>query len=386
MPKKKIMFVFGTRPEAIKLAPVIIEAALHAEQLEAIVTVTGQHKEMLDQVLKIFNLKPKFDLKVMEEGQSVSSVVSKSLKGLEDILKKGKPDMIVVQGDTSTTFAAALSAFYHKVPLAHVEAGLRTWDKYKPFPEEMNRKLTSVLSDLHFAPTKQSVENLKQEGIDPNAIFLTGNTVVDALFNVSKRQFDLKNAGVKIDPNKKLILVTAHRRESFGEPLEWIANAVKEIATRYSSSVQVVIPVHRNPEVRKTVEKILKGLQNVILTGPMEYEPFVHLMKQSYLILTDSGGIQEEAPSLAKPVLVLREVTERPEGVESGTVKLVGVRTDYIVQAVSELLDDEEEYQKMSRAKNPYGDGKASARIVQALLNYFGLTKERPEEFICAKP
>jgi len=366
------MFCFGTRPEAIKLAPVIKEAKAHSELLETRVVVTGQHREMLDQVLKIFNVRPDHDLRIMEEGQSVESVLLNAVKGLKDILAKEKPDMMIVQGDTTTTFASSLSAFYQKISVGHVEAGLRTWDKYRPFPEEMNRRLTSVLADIHFAPTQASVNNLKNEGIDEGSIYLTGNTVIDALFDVANRSYDISKLGIKILKDERVILVTTHRRESFGAPLNAICNAIKEIAKAHPKDVRVVIPVHKNPVVKKAVKEILGSIPNVSLIEPLEYEPFVHLMKASYLILTDSGGVQEEAPSLGKPVLVLREVTERPEGIEAGVVKLVGTDQAKIKEEAEKLLKDKVEYDRMALSKNPYGDGKASKRIVDALIKYFG--------------
>jgi len=379
--RKRIMFVFGTRPEAIKLAPVIKEAEKHPDVFDPIIVVTGQHREMLDQVLKIFGIKPDYDLKIMEEDQSISNIVIRSLQGLEDIVLREKPDMIIVQGDTSTAFSASLSAYYHKIPLAHVEAGLRTWNKHKPFPEEMNRKLTTALADLHFAPTSTSAANLRSEGVPASAIYLTGNTVIDALFAVAKKDFDLKKAGLGGFDDKKVILVTVHRRESFGAPLRAILSAIKEIAVKFQDSVRIILPVHKNPMVREAVEEVLGDLPNIDLTEPLEYEPFVHLMKASYLILTDSGGIQEEAPSLKKPVLLLRDVTERPEGVSSGAVRVVGVDPRSIVEGACRLIEDTAEYDKMAQARNPYGDGRASERIIGALLHHFGFIDRRPEEF-----
>lgn len=366
------MLCFGTRPEAIKLAPVIKEIKKHSDAFEPVVVATGQHREMLDQVLKIFAIKPDYDLRIMEDKQSVESVLINSVKGLKHILAKEKPDVMIVQGDTTTTFAASLSAFYQKIPVAHVEAGLRTGDKYNPFPEEMNRCLTSMLSDIHFAPTQTAVDNLKREGIDESSVYLTGNTVIDALLDVADRKFDLSKAGIKISNDQRIVLVTTHRRESFGAPLNAICNAIKEVAKAHQKDVRVVIPVHKNPVVRKAVKEVLGGVKNVQLIEPLEYEPFVHLMKASYLILTDSGGVQEEAPSLGKPVLILREVTERPEGVAAGVAKLVGVKSDKIKFETEKLLENKVEYEKMACSKNPYGDGKASERIIGALLHHFG--------------
>lgn len=383
--RKRIMFVFGTRPEAIKLAPVIGEIKKHPDVFDPIIVTTGQHKQMLDQVLKIFDIKPDYDLGIMEEEQTVSNIVVRSLQGLSDIVLRERPDMMIVQGDTSTTFAASLSSFYHKITLAHVEAGLRTWNKFKPYPEEMNRKLTSALADIHFAPTFASVQNLKNEGVQGSSIYLTGNTVIDALFDVAKRRYDLKEVGLNLSGKEKVITVTVHRRESFGAPFRLICSAVKKIALKYSKDVKIVIPVHKNPIAAEYIEEILGDVSNIELVQPLDYVPFVHLMKASYLILTDSGGIQEEAPSLGKPVLVLREVTERPEGVEAGTVKVVGVKPENIVAETEKLIEDKDKYDKMTCAQNPYGDGLASKRIARALLHYFGLIDRRPEEFKGAK-
>jgi UDP-N-acetylglucosamine 2-epimerase (non-hydrolysing) len=317
----------------------------------------------------------------MEENQTISSIVIKSLQGLEEIVLREKPDMLLVQGDTSTTFAAGLSAFYYKIPLGHVEAGLRTFDKWRPYPEEMNRKLTTALADLHFAPTETSVTNLTEEKVPRERIYLTGNTVIDALLKVSKKNFDLGKAGIKLSKGKKIILVTAHRRENFGMPLKNICNAIKGLAEKFRNEIEFFIPVHRNPMVRQVVNEMLENVENVELIEPLDYEPFVHLMKASHIILTDSGGVQEEAPSLGKPVLVLREKTERPEAVKAGTVKLVGTDEKVIFEETNRLLTDRQEYEKMSQAVNPYGDGHASERIVSVLLHYFGALDKRPEEF-----
>lgn len=380
--KKKLLFVFGTRPEAVKMAPVITAAKKHQDLFEVVVAVTGQHREMLDQVLKVFKIKPDYDLKLMEHGQSLSHIVERCLHGIEEVIAREHPNLILVQGDTSTTFASALAAFYQHVPVGHIEAGLRTGKKYNPFPEEMNRKLTSNLADIHFAPTKTAFNNLIDEGISRPTIYLTGNTVIDALFDVAKKGYDLKKSGVDIkNGNKKVILVTVHRRESFGAPLRNVCEALKHIAHDHKDDATVVLPVHKNPLVSNTVRDILGGQPNVQLIDPLDYEPFVHLMRSSYLILTDSGGIQEEAPSLGKPVLVLREATERPEAVIAGTVKIVGTDTHMIIEEVEKLFNDKAEYNKMSKAINPYGDGKASERIIGALLHYFGFIDMRPVEF-----
>ena len=384
--KKKVLFVFGTRPEAIKMAPVIAEVKRHSDLFEPAIVVTGQHREMLDQVLKVFGIKPDYDLMIMEQEQSLSYIVSRCLQGLEEVIMREHPDIVLVQGDTSTTFASSLAAFYQHVPLGHVEAGLRTKKKYYPFPEEMNRKLTSVVADIHFAPTRIAVENLLAEGVNKQAIYLTGNTVIDALYAIARKSYDLKSAGVEIkDKNKKLILVTVHRRENFGAPLKNICEAVKKIAIKHREVATVILPVHRNPIVSETVKDILDSVHNIQLIEPLGYEPFVHLMKNSYIILTDSGGVQEEAPSLGKPVLVLREETERPEAVMANTVKIVGTKTENIVSEVEKLLSDSREYEKMANAVNPYGDGKASERIIGALLHYFGFIDVRPEEFTASQ-
>jgi UDP-N-acetylglucosamine 2-epimerase (non-hydrolysing) len=380
--KRKLLFVFGTRPEAVKMAPVIAAAKKHADLFETVVAVTGQHREMLDQVLKVFKIKPDYDLKIMEHGQSLSHIVEKCLHGIEEVISREHPNMILVQGDTSTTFAVALAAFYQHVAVGHIEAGLRTGKKYNPFPEEMNRRLTSNLADIHFAPTKIAMGNLIAEGISKSSIYLTGNTVIDALFDVAKKDYDLKKAGIEIkDENKKLILVTVHRRESFGAPLRNVCEALKHIAHDHKDDATIVIPVHKNPVVSGTVREILGGLPNVQLIDPLDYEPFVHLMRSSYLILTDSGGIQEEAPSLGKPVLVLRESTERPEAVNANTVKVVGTDMNTIIEEVERLFKDKAEYNRMSKAINPYGDGKASERIIGGMLHYFGFIDMRPSEF-----
>ena len=383
---KRIMFVFGTRPEAIKMAPLIHEIEKHKDIFEAIVVVTGQHREMLDQALAPFNIKPDYDMGIMEEGQTITRIIVKSMQAFEDIILSDKPDMIIVQGDTTTTFTAGLSAFNHKIPVGHVEAGLRTHNKYNPFPEEMNRRLTTAVADLHFAPTQTAVDSLLREGIQRNQIFLTGNTVIDALFSIAGRPFDLKKAGIKIKEGKKIILVTTHRRESFGAPMRNVCEAIAKIAKTHGEIAAVVLPVHKNPNVREVVNELLSDVHDVTLIEPMDYIPFVHMMKASHIILTDSGGVQEEAPSLGKPVLVLREVTERPEAILANTVKIVGTDPELIFKETEKLLTDDVEYEKMARAVNPYGDGHASERIVGALLRYFGYTDKNADEFDAAKP
>ena len=379
--RKRIMFVFGTRPEAIKMAPVINEVEKYPDMLDPVIVVTGQHRQMLDQVLRIFDIKPDYDLGIMEENQSIANILTKSLEGLEEIVLREKPDMLLVQGDTSTTFAAGLAAYYHRVPLGHIEAGLRTFDKWRPFPEEINRKLTTALADLHFAPTENSISNLMAEGIPRNSVYLTGNTVIDALLEVARRKFSLKEAGLDLATGKKIVLVTTHRRESFGKPLKNICQAISNLARAHRRHIEIVVPVHKNPAVKNTVCEILEEIDNVELIEPLDYEPFVHLMKESYIILTDSGGIQEEAPSLGKPVLVLREKTERPEAVAFGTVKLVGINEKAISEEANTLLVDPGAYERMSKAVNPYGDGHAAERIVQAMLYYFGVVDRKPGKF-----
>lgn len=378
---KKIMFVFGTRPEAIKMAPIISAAKKYPEWFEPMVVVTGQHRQMLDQVLNLFIIKPAYDLAIMEKNQTIAKVVAKSLLGLEKLIINDKPDLLLVQGDTSTAFAAGLVSHYYKVPLGHVEAGLRTFDKWRPFPEEINRKLLTALADLHFAPTKTSASNLLKEAVDPSAIFLTGNTVIDALLQVAKKEYDLNKLGLNLNPKKKMILITTHRRESFGGPLEAICRAIARLAVIFKNEIEMVLPVHKNPKVKEVVQQALGKIKNIKLIGSQDYEPFVHLMKAAYLILTDSGGVQEEGPSLGKPVLVMREKTERPEAVIAGTVKLVGMEENRIFQSAAKLLTNKKEYQKMSKAVNPYGDGKAAERIVLALAYYFGFKKTSPVNF-----
>lgn len=379
--KKKIMFVFGTRPEAIKMAPLILEMRKYPENLSPLIVSTGQHKEMLAQVLRIFNIHPDYDLDIMEESQTLSGIAGKTLQGLENIINREHPDMTLVQGDTTTAFAAGLCSFYNRIPLGHVEAGLRTYDKLRPYPEEINRRLISVVCDLHFPPTNTAVNNLLSENILRSHIYCTGNTVIDALLMVAERKFDLKRSGLKVDSKKKTILVTAHRRESFGPPLRAILNAVKRLAEKYEKEINVILPAHKNPNVSAVVYDILSNLKNVRITQPLDYEPFVHLMKESYFILTDSGGVQEEAPSLGKPVLVLREKTERPEAIVAGTVKLVGIDGNKIFKEAEKLLIDKNAYKKMQKAVNPYGDGYASKRTVSAILNYFGFVDTKMPEF-----
>ncbi len=369
---KKILAVFGTRPEAIKMAPVIL--ALKAEKNICIkVCVTGQHREMLDQVLDIFKITPDFDLNVMIPNQTLTSLTSGVIDGMTSIYKRFLPDLVLVHGDTSSTLSAALSAYYHKISVGHIEAGLRTGDIYSPWPEEANRKLTSTITQLHFAPTEISKDNLILENINPDSIYVTGNTVIDALLiarNIIKSNNrlskDIKSKFPFLDASKRLVLVTGHRRESFGEGFERICKAIRIVA-KMNPDIQIVYPVHLNPKVQEPVNRILSGLDNVFLIKPQEYLPFVYLMDLAYIILTDSGGIQEEAPSLGKPVLVMRSTTERPEAIDAGTVKLVGTNTKLITSELQNLLDSEVIYKKMSFAHNPYGDGEASKRICEII-------------------
>ncbi|MEB6334567.1 non-hydrolyzing UDP-N-acetylglucosamine 2-epimerase [Serratia rhizosphaerae] len=371
----KVLTVFGTRPEAIKMAP-LVHALAQDEAFEARVCVTAQHREMLDQVLRLFEIVPDYDLNIMQPGQGLTEITCRILEGLKGVLEAFKPDVVLVHGDTTTTLATSLAAFYQRIPVGHVEAGLRTGDLYSPWPEEANRTLTGHLAMFHFAPTENSRQNLLCERVPDSQIFVTGNSVIDSLFWVRDRVMSdarqreaLAQRYPFLDDDKKLILVTGHRRESFGGGFERICSALAEIA-RQHPDVQVVYPVHLNPNVSEPVNRILKGIDNIMLIDPQDYLPFVYLMAKSTIILTDSGGIQEEAPSLGKPVLVMRETTERPEAVDAGTVRLVGTDVATIVAAVGRLLTDENEYHAMSRAHNPYGDGHACQRILEALKNY----------------
>ncbi|MGB9791376.1 MAG: non-hydrolyzing UDP-N-acetylglucosamine 2-epimerase [Thermacetogeniaceae bacterium] len=380
----RVLSIFGTRPEAIKMAPVIRELENHAQCIEQRVVVTAQHREMLDQVLRLFSLKPDYDLSVMRQNQDLFDVTVAVLKGLKEVLESERPDLVLVQGDTTSTFAGALAAFYCRIPVGHVEAGLRTYEKYAPFPEEINRVLTSHLADLHFAPTAKARDALLREGIGDEGIFVTGNTVIDALLMAV-------SIPCQLDPelerpfreNGRVLLLTTHRRENLGEPLRRVYMALRRILERYRD-VGVLFPVHKNPAVRREVERVLVGADRVYLTEPLDYLPFVNAMKRSYLVLTDSGGIQEEAPALGKPVLVLRDVTERPEAVAAGTARLVGTDPERLEAEVSRLLDDEDAYRGMAEAVNPYGDGMAARRIAQAILWYFG-KGPAPEAFSPAR-
>lgn len=370
--KKRIMCVFGTRPEAVKLSPVV-RALEKSELLQPVVVLTAQHREMLDQMLRWFQVKPDHDLNVMRHGQSLAELTARVLQGMDELLSEAKPDMLLVQGDTITVMAASLAAFYHKVPVGHVEAGLRTEDRYNPFPEEMSRRQTSRLATLHFAPTTLAVENLEAENITEN-VYLTGNTVIDALVDTSARldsiELDQTLFG-KADFDKyKVLLVTAHRRENWGDSMEQIALGLKAIADKYED-VQILYPIHKNPIVRESIAPIFEGHPRLINVEPLDYVPFVYAMRKSFFILTDSGGIQEEAPSLGKPVLVMRTNTERPEAIQAGTAKLVGVTANGIFEGASRLIDNQEEYRGMAKAANPFGDGSAATKIVEVIEKHF---------------
>lgn len=377
----KVMTVFGTRPEAIKMAPVVLELQKHADRIQTIVAVTAQHRQMLDQVLDLFQITPDYDLDIMSQGQTLYDITTKSLMGLKDVLAKEKPDLVLVHGDTTTTFAGALASYYQQVPVGHVEAGLRTGDIYSPFPEEMNRKLTGAIAAIHFAPTATAKANLLKENVNPSHIYVTGNTVIDALMMTVAGDYDFGDDLKDVDfHNHRVILLTTHRRENLGEPMRHIYKALRRIIEEIPDT-EIVFPVHRNPLVRKVVEEELAGVDRIHLIDPMEYEPFANLMSLSSLVLTDSGGIQEEAPSLGKPVLVLRNTTERPEAVEAGTVRLIGTDKDVVYAETKRLLTDQAAYDAMSNAVNPYGDGKASQRIVQAILHIFAGEEAVPDDF-----
>ncbi|HDR4421479.1 TPA: UDP-N-acetylglucosamine 2-epimerase (non-hydrolyzing) [Bacillus cereus] len=364
----KVMTIFGTRPEAIKMAPLVLELQKHPDKIESIVTVTAQHRQMLDQVLSIFGITPDFDLNIMKDRQTLIDITTRGLEGLDKVMKEAKPDIVLVHGDTTTTFIASLAAFYNQIPVGHVEAGLRTWDKYSPYPEEMNRQLTGVMADLHFSPTTKSATNLQKENKDESRIFITGNTAIDALKTTVKETYShpvLEKLG-----NDRLVLMTAHRRENLGEPMRNMFRAIKRLVDKHED-VQVVYPVHMNPVVRETANDILGDHGRIHLIEPLDVIDFHNVAARSYLMLTDSGGVQEEAPSLGVPVLVLRDTTERPEGIEAGTLKLAGTDEETIFSLADELLSDKEAHDKMSKASNPYGDGRASERIVEAILQHF---------------
>lgn len=372
MEKIKVMTIFGTRPEAIKMAPLVKELEKYPDRIESIVCVTAQHRQMLDQVLHIFDIQPDYDLNIMKDRQTLVEIVTRTLEGLDKVMKEAKPDLVLVHGDTSTTFVGSLAAFYNQIAVGHVEAGLRTFDKYSPFPEEINRRITGVIADMHFAPTERNQNNLLQENIDPKTIFVTGNTVIDALRSTVREDYVFQNEALSNMPwdAKKVIVMTAHRRENLGEPLLNICRAVRRIIEEFTD-VEVVYPVHMNPAVRETVFEILGDLDRVKLIDPVNADELHNAINRSYLVLTDSGGLQEEAPSLGKPVLVLRNETERPEAVDAGTVKIAGVQEDVIVSMTRELLTDQSAYMTMAKAVNPYGDGFASQRIVEAILDHF---------------
>jgi len=382
MNKIKIALIFGTRPETIKIFPIISEIKKYPHFIDYKIIVSGQHREMLDQMLGIFQINPDYDLDIMEQGQSLSNITNYSLLGIEKILKKERPSMVLVQGDTTTTFTGALAAFYQKIRIGHIEAGLRTHNKYYPFPEEINRHITSVLTDFHFAPTRQSYENLLSEGVKSEDIFISGNTVIDALFLMVKENYIFRETSLKDKKifKKKIILVTMHRRENWGEPLKKTCRAINKIIDKHSD-VSVIFPLHKNPEIRSNVKKILQNRKNILLLDTLDYDDMINLMSKSYIILTDSGGIQEEAPSLGKPVLVLRDETERPEAVEAGVVKLIGTDKERIFNEIDLVLNSREKYMEMSKSINPYGDGKASERIVKKILYNFNLIDQSPDEF-----
>ncbi|WP_017549612.1 non-hydrolyzing UDP-N-acetylglucosamine 2-epimerase [Salinicoccus carnicancri] len=374
---KKIMTIFGTRPEAIKMAPLVLELEKDPE-LEPIVVVTAQHREMLDQVMDIFGITADFDLNIMKQGQTLSEVTGRVIEGLESVIKEAEPDMILVHGDTTTTFAGSLAAFYNEVDIGHVEAGLRTYNKYSPFPEEMNRQMTGVLADLHFSPTDQSRENLLKENKDETYISVTGNTAIDALKTTVNEEY--KSEIIEKHKDKKVILLTAHRRENIGMPMENIFSAVREIVEEFDD-VTVVYPIHKNPKVREIAAKYLSDHDRIEIIEPLDVFDFHNFAAKSHIILTDSGGVQEEAPSLGKPVLVLRDTTERPEGVEAGTLKLAGIQKENIYNMTKELLTEDEMYERMASAANPYGDGRASERICENIKYYYEILNEKPKSF-----
>lgn len=365
---RKIVSVFGTRPEAIKMAPLVKELEKRPEEFTSVVAVTAQHREMLDQVLEMFSIHPQYDLNMMKQGQTLADITTAVLQGLEKVLEQEQPDMVLVHGDTSTTFAASLIAFYHRIPVGHVEAGLRTWNKYSPYPEEMNRQLTGVLADLHFAPTEKARTHLLKEDKPASAIVVTGNTVIDSMQTTVDETYT--HPLLEQFPEHRLVLVTAHRRENLDGKLKGIFAAIRELVDTYED-IHVVYPVHLNPKIKALATEILGDHERIALISPLNVRDFHNLMAKSYLILTDSGGIQEEAPSLGVPVLVLRDTTERPEGIEAGTLKLVGTEQEQIVRIATNLLDNHDCYVQMAQAKNPYGDGRASRRIANAMLHYF---------------
>lgn len=380
MKKIKIMSVFGTRPEAIKMAPLVKELAKYPD-VESICCLTGQHREMLDSVMEIFDLQGDYDLNIMEKRQTLSTITTKTLLGMEKVMEQCRPDMILVHGDTSTTFAGALAAFYHQVPVGHVEAGLRTWDKYSPFPEEMNRTLVGDIAELHFSPTKANADNLRREAI-AGKIFITGNTAIDAMGYTVKDDYTFSTAELNdLDfKGRRVIVVTCHRRENYGEPMEQIMKAIAKVVELHPD-VEVVYPVHLSPVVQECAAKYLGGRERIHLIAPVDVQEMHNLLARCYMVMTDSGGLQEEAPALGKPVLVMRRETERPEAIAAGTAKLAGVEYQAVLDEANRLLDSPEAYREMAKAVNPYGDGHACARIAQAIRYHFGLTEEMPQDF-----
>lgn len=379
MKKIKVMTIFGTRPEAIKMSPLVLKLKKQSEYFDTVTVVTAQHREMLDSVLHVFHIKPDYDLNIMKKKQTLSGITSAVILDLDDILEKEKPDIVLVHGDTSTTFSAALDSFYHQISIGHVEAGLRTWNKYSPFPEEMNRQMTDDLADMYFAPTPQSKANLLKENHPAEKIFVTGNTAIDALKQTVRRDYHHDVLDL-IDSDKRMILVTMHRRENQGAPMRRVFKAMLDVVQTHPD-VEIIYPVHLNPVVQEAAKSILGNHKRIHLIEPLDVLDFHNLAARSYFIMTDSGGVQEEAPAMGKPVLVLRDTTERPEGVQAGTLKLVGTDPKVVKREMIKLLDDPVEYKKMSEAKNPYGDGNACERICQALRYQFGQTKTRPKEF-----
>ena len=382
MKKLRVMTVFGTRPEAIKMCPLVLELRKYPDCIEPVVAVTAQHREMLDQVLRLFAIEPDYDLNIMTAGQTLYDITVKALLGLKEVIAKAQPDLVLVHGDTTTTFAGSLSAYYAQIKLGHVEAGLRTGNKFSPYPEEMNRKLTGSLADFHFAPTAVSRDNLLKENVPEDSIFVTGNTVIDALHTTVQEDFMFTDPVINqaLASGKRLILMTTHRRENLGEPMRQVYRALKTVLQNHPEAA-AIFPVHKNPKVREVVQAELAGTDRVYLTEPMDYEPFANLMNHADIVLTDSGGIQEEAPALGKPVLVLRDTTERPEAVTAGTVRLTGTGYEAVKDEASRLLEDPAYYRSMAEAVNPYGDGHACARITGFILNRFGFTDVLPEPF-----
>jgi len=386
MKKLKVMTIFGTRPEAIKMCPVVLEMHKYPDFIQPIVAVTAQHREMLDQVLGLFSIVPDYDLNIMTTGQTLYDVTGRALEGLHHVLEEAKPDIVLVHGDTTTTFVGALASFYMQIPVGHVEAGLRTGNKYSPFPEEMNRKLTGAIADFHFAPTQNSRENLLKENINAEKIFVTGNTVIDALNTTVRKEFSFADRQLQkvLNSGNRLILMTTHRRENIGEPMRHVYLALKEVLETHPD-VEAIFPMHKNPKVRAVAEEVLGHLDRVHLIEPMDYEPFTNLMAKVDIVLTDSGGIQEEAPALGKPVLVLRDTTERPEAVTAGTVRLVGTNKELVKKETIKLLEEKEYYREMSEACNPYGDGRAAERIIKLILSHYGYPVTTVSEFFDKK-